>query len=297
MAQPRSHEPAADPALDQVHPDNLLAAVQGGRDEPGNDLAVASPNGAMALAGTPLAAFAGNEWDGVESGLENWEHIGFTLPRIVSDMRPGGGWYDEVADPEGKTPVQEMALIVLAAMPARAWWEGDFDGTSGAPDCRSTDMVVPDPASPKPQATTCARCPLSQWSPDGEAPACRERINALVYLPESGEIRRLTVSGTSVRHFRRYVSALQARAARLPVFAQVTEFSIEQISKDGMKWLEAHFAPGDPVDPRLAVGTLLPLQREVSAAWRSMIAADLASAEADGTAVARDGVIDVEEPF
>lgn len=275
-----------------VHPDDLLAAFA---DAPGNSLAVPAP-GELELAAGPLQAFAGgNEWAGADSGLENWEHVGMTIPRIVSDMRPGGGWTDEVT----LEKAQALEVIVLAAMPARAWWKGDFGEGSGVPECRSVDMVRPDAGSVDPQAVSCASCPNSQWGGD-EAPACKERINTLAYLPGSGEIRRLTISGTSVKHFRRYVSGLRARALPKPVFAQVTVAEVAEVDNGKMRWLEAHFSEGDPVDPKLAMGTLVPLQREVSAAWKSMIAADLASGEADGTAVARHDAIDVEdheEPF
>lgn len=299
MATPRSHEPAADPDQPKVHPDDLLAAVngqpEGEVEAPGTAVEMATPAG-LALADGPLAAFAGgNEWAGADSGLENWDHVGMTIPRIVSDMRPGGGWTDEVTTAKADM----LEVIILAAMPARAWWKGDYGEGTGVPECRSGDMVRPDPGSTEPQSATCAICPHAQWGGD-EAPACKERINTLTYLPGSGEIRRLTISGTSVKHFRRYVSGLRARALPKPVFAQVTVAEAVDVDNGKMRWLEAHFTEGDPVDPKLAMGTLVPLQREVSAAWKSMIAQDLASGEADGTAVARDGVIDVEdhdEPF
>lgn len=251
-------------------------------------VAVVEPTGA-------LQAFAENEWGDADSGLENWQHVGFSLPRIISDMRPGGGWEDEVTTQKAEA----LSVIFLAAMPARAYWAEEFGKGDKAPDCRSVDMVRPDPSSPNQQSVTCGSCPHAMWT--DEPPACKERINTLVFMPDSGELRRLTISGTSVKHFRRYVSALQARAARKPIYAQVTDVSLEQVEGDGMRWLEAHFTEGEPISPQMAAGTLMPLQREVSAAWKSMVAEDLASAEADGTAVARGDAIDVpfsdEEPF
>jgi hypothetical protein len=254
--------------------------------EPGPpaELAVPDPHGV-------LAAFVENPWQGVESGLENWEHVGFTLPRIISDMRPGGGWTDEVSGEQADA----LSVIFLAAMPARAYWAEEFGKGELVPDCRSVDMVRPDQSSPNKQADTCRVCPHAQWG--DEAPACKERINTLIYMPDSGELRRLTIGGTSVKHFRRYVSSLQARAARKPLFAQVTDVSLEQVEGNGMRWQEAHFAEGDPVSPRQAADTLLPLQREVSAAWRSLVAEDLASAESDGTAVARGDAIDADSSY
>lgn len=278
--------------------------------EPGTAVEVATTTDVAVAPTGALAAFAGNEWDGVDSGLENWQHVGFTLPRIVSDMRPGGGWTDEATNEK----VDALSVIFLAAMPARAYWKDAFGTGDAAPDCRSVDMEHADPQSPAmgldwaaakdtpPPTGTCATCPLSRW--DGEEPpACRERINSLVYYPDSGEIRRLTIGGTSVKHFRRYVSALQARARRLPLFAQVTDVTLEEVDNGKMRWLEAHFAEGEPVSPQQARGTLIPLQQEVAAAWKSLVAQDLASPDADGTAVARGGAIDAdsyahdEEPF
>lgn len=321
--------PPRDPEPPVVEPDDLLALAQQEAAatapaepdpeppavidviEPGTEVEVAPPApGLVPITSEALQAFVDAEWNGFESGLENWNHVGFSIPRIVSDMRPGGGWTDEVT---GET-AEALHAIILAAMPARAWWAHEFGKGDAAPDCRSVDMVKADPSSPALSAGweapdgvdvrptgTCSTCPLSRW--DGQdAPGCRDRINMLIYLPGTGEIRRLNVSGTSVKHLRKYVSSLQARAARKPIFAQITIMTAEKVEQDGMKWLEAHFAEGDPVTPQEAAQTIVPLQRQLVEQWRSILADDLASPEADGTAVARGDALDVqaygdEEPF
>ena len=285
--------------------------------------AVVETNTAVAITSTALRAFVDDEWAAFEDedgGLLNWQHVGFSIPRILSDMRPGGGWTDE---PTGKT-FDLLDAIVVAAMPNRALFAKKFGkGETKVPDCRSADMVYADKDAPAMQegwtppdrddedavwfskpTGTCATCPASMWRGD-DAPVCGERINMLVYLPDTGEVRRMAIGGTSTKHFRKYASSLVARAGRKPIYAQVTRMTIEKVERDGMKWLEAHFEAGEPVPPREALTTIKPLKDKLVEQWKSLLAESLASGEADGTAVANGDAIDVdsrpqyadEEPF
>lgn len=349
MTPPRQPASEPDPADDGVHPDDLLsiaaneaakneqgggeADVNAGNDEeaapadPGASLpAVRDDATPVEITSAALRAFADDEWAAFEDedgGLLNWQHVGFSIPRILSDMRPGGGWTDE---PTGKT-FDVLDAIVVAAMPNRALFTKKFGkGETKVPDCRSADMVYADKDAPAMQegwtppdrddadamfftkpTGTCATCPASQWHGD-DAPVCGERINMLVYLPDTGDVRRMAVGGTSTKHFRKYASALVARAGRKPIYAQVTRMTIEPVERDGMRWLEAHFEAGEPVPPREALTTIKPLKDKLTEQWKSLLAEALASGEAEGAAVARDvvdGAIDAdshdrypdEEPF
>ena len=147
--------------------------------------AVVETNTAVAITSTALRAFVDDEWAAFEDedgGLLNWQHVGFSIPRILSDMRPGGGWTDE---PTGKT-FDLLDAIVVAAMPNRALFAKKFGkGETKVPDCRSADMVYADKDAPAMQegwtppdrddpdglwftkpTGTCATCPASMWHGD-----------------------------------------------------------------------------------------------------------------------------------
>lgn len=67
---------------------------------------------------------------------------------------------------DGDGPRNSIEVVILKASPvlSKTWYEGAFvEGSSEAPDCFSSNGVTPDPASPKPQCTTCAVCPRNQW--------------------------------------------------------------------------------------------------------------------------------------
>lgn len=63
-------------------------------------------------------------------------------------------------------PMQFLDVVIVGVSPSisKQFYEtGYVEGSDSAPDCFSVDGVIPDPAAPKKQCTTCAACPKNQW--------------------------------------------------------------------------------------------------------------------------------------
>jgi len=57
------------------------------------------------------------------------------------------------------SPYLDIVMLRSAAHSSKAWYEGAYtEGQMGPPDCYSSNGVVPDPASAKPQSRNCAQC-------------------------------------------------------------------------------------------------------------------------------------------
>lgn len=253
---------------------------------------------AIAHPGGVLAAFQDDEWGDVEDGLVGMEHIGFSMPRLISDMRPGGGWTDETT---GEV-TDHLSFVWLTSAPGRAYWSKAFGKGESIPDCRSVDMVTPDPDSPAVQANTCAECPHSKWGShvgsDGEfdgGQACSMRINVLVYDTESNHLARVGFGSTAIKKVRSYLSSLKANVPPRPPVSVVTEVKLEQVEKDGMRWLEPVLTVGERLDRKDAT-PLLRLRDEFLSQWKTAMAADLAAPDGDDRSAATP-IPDEGKPF
>lgn len=231
-----------------------------------------------------LAAFHGQEaaeWEDVDDGLIGWEAIGYSMPRLVADFRPGGGWTDEST---GEKEIAELNVVILAMQPGRAYWKEPFGKGNLAPDCRSSDMLVPDAGSPDQQSSKCSSCPHAQFGSKGDGQACSTRINALVYDTDRQHFARTSFGVTAIKRVRGYVSGLKAYAPPRKLMGQVTHIGLESVERDGMKWNEPVLSPGEKFE-RGEIEPLRKIQTEIVAQWRSVLAEDMARPDADGTSV------------
>lgn len=67
---------------------------------------------------------------------------------------------------DGSGPKSSIQVVVVRAAPvlSKIYFEGGYkEGDNAAPDCFSTNGVVPDPAANKKQARACAGCPKNAW--------------------------------------------------------------------------------------------------------------------------------------
>lgn len=78
----------------------------------------------------------------------------------------------------------------------------------GDPICRSTDGVYPSPFAQSPQAQSCAVCPQSEWV-NNKKPPCKDTLNLLVIVKETGLPRYLNFSGMSVKVLRDALEGIQ----------------------------------------------------------------------------------------
>lgn len=240
--------------------------------------------------------------DAFDDGSQKFkEHFGLSLPRLRSDFgRNGKGWVDDLTG-DAK---DHFSGVILAYPPSRQFWIKSIDeGDPGPPDCRSFDMIAPDPGSPSVQATTCAACPHSQWSAseDGKRirPACAESINVIAHDSDDDVFVWLRFGGTAIRPFKNYVSALVAR--RLPLFAVVTDIKLETRKEGTLEWLVPIFSIGAHLTPdvvapyrevaQLAMQSFGQVVDEMAAAERNNAAGD------DPFAADNDVAHPDEEPF
>jgi hypothetical protein len=205
------------------------------------------------------------------------EHMGLSLPRLRSDFgRNGRGWIDDLTG----TVTDTLSVVLLAYPPTRAWWEKSLDeGGSGPPDCKSWDMVRPDPASPMAQSITCATCPHSKWGDNNERPGCAQSINVIAYDTGDKQFVWLRFAGTGIDPFRRYISALASR--RLPAYAVVTHITLDDEKRDKFEWKKPHFAIGDPLTPA-DVAPMRDVAKQAMEMWQT-VAEDMAGAERSDT--------------
>lgn len=199
------------------------------------------------------------------------EHIGVSLPRLRSDFgRNGKGWIDELT---GEV-YGELDIAILAYPPQRTFWLVDLDeagGKSTPPDCKSWDMVRPDPESPAPQSETCARCKWSKWESDrkgGKGKACKESAGVIAYDFEHSQFLWLRFGGTALTPFKAYISALSGR--RLPTFAVRTKVKLKDEKEGRFEWK----VPAFTITEHLTPEDVRPL-RDVAAmameAWQSVV--------------------------
>lgn len=90
----------------------------------------------------------------------------------------------------GRDPAFSIEICLLKSSPAvsKTFYEQRYvEGNTDAPDCMSTNGVIPDANSPKKQSPTCATCRNNVWgsrlTPDGKAAkACADNKRLAVVL-------------------------------------------------------------------------------------------------------------------
>jgi hypothetical protein len=221
------------------------------------------------------------------------EHFGLSIPRFRTDFgRNGQGFVDDLS---GET-FKALEVVLLAYPPSRAWWAVSIDdGGGGAPDCRSHDMIVPDPSSPLRQSDRCASCPHSKWGDNNERPSCAESVNVVAYDVGGDRFVWLRFGGTALKPFKDYISYLESR--RLVSFAVTTNVTLEERSRDALRWLVPKMGMGRNLTPD-EVRPMREIAKAAMDAWRE-VAEEMDAADPgpfDDT-VAAEGEIVEEEMF
>jgi hypothetical protein len=105
-------------------------------------------------------------------------------------MRPDG---------DGQANSIELVILKSSAAVSKIWYESGYvEGSTAAPDCFSTNGVVPDAASTKKQCTTCAACPKNAWgsriTPQGKPGKACSDSKRLAVVP-LGDIKNEVYGG------------------------------------------------------------------------------------------------------
>lgn len=147
--------------------------------------------------------------------------LGSAAPPRVS-LRQNRFW---LVDSAGNvTPINQFSLdvVIVDINPAvsKAYYDTEYDPQASehaAPACWSDNGVGPSASAQKPQASTCAMCPMNQWGSDRsrvtgkETKACTDSKKIAVIVPGGPEtLYLLQVPPASLKHLRAYAMTLSA---------------------------------------------------------------------------------------
>ena len=136
--------------------------------------------------------------------LDGMGQVPFDAVKIPS----GGGLAFELSgdDPDNPETVQTLTGVIVHHHPVNVYWERDFDGAGGLPDCSSPDGHHGFNAKTG-EVLDCASCPYNQFgSGRGNSKACKNTHR--VYLLRENESLPilLTLPPTSLRAFKDYLA-------------------------------------------------------------------------------------------
>lgn len=107
---------------------------------------------------------------------------------------------DEIAKNEDRA--MNMVFVNAAPDVSRAYYEGQYvKGEASGPICASGNGKIPDPASVRPQSSSCATCPQNiAGSGQGDSRACRftQRFAVVLENDINGNVYRLQLPSTSL---------------------------------------------------------------------------------------------------
>ena len=136
--------------------------------------------------------------------LDGMGQVPFDAVKIPS----GGGLSFELSgdDPDNPETAQTLTGVIVHHHPVNVYWEHDFDGAGGLPDCSSPDGKHGLNAKTG-EVLDCATCPYNQFgSGKGNSKACKNTHR--VYLLRENEPLPilLTLPPTSLRAFKDYLA-------------------------------------------------------------------------------------------
>lgn len=136
--------------------------------------------------------------------LDGMGQVPFDAVKIPS----GGGLSFELSgdDPDNPETAQTLTGVIVHHHPVNVYWEHDFDGAGGLPDCSSPDGKHGLNAKTG-EVLDCASCPYNQFgSGKGNSKACKNTHR--VYLLRENETLPilLTLPPTSLRAFKDYLA-------------------------------------------------------------------------------------------
>lgn len=136
-------------------------------------------------------------------------------------------------------PNNKMEVVILDFLRENQYYRGVYDPNAYAPPVcyaygNDDKTMVPHPASPEPQSSSCATCPHNQFGSAGKGKACKNILwlgmtpVAALESPDrvaDAEVAKLKLSPTNVKYFGTYGQQVAAVLKR-PAFGVVTEVSV-----------------------------------------------------------------------
>lgn len=197
-----------------------------------------------------------------------------SIPLLALNRKSDGAFIDS----DSGEMTSELDFVWLAKGTTRAWWPEPFGKGKPAPACRSADGVVPDPNSPNVQSQACASCPHSRWVGD-DAPACKQSIEAMVFLPDPlgyGRLARIRLGGMAIAPAQAYWDSFSARMPRRPPLAYISHVALEPTSTPNGTFLVPKFSRVRPLTRAEAQPLIDERDRRISE-WQSTVAEDVAT--------------------
>ena len=137
--------------------------------------------------------------------LDGLGQVPFDAVKIPS----GGGLAFEVPgdDPDNPETAQSLTGVIVHHHPVNVYWEHDFDGSGGLPDCSSPDGKRGLDTRTG-EIRDCATCPFNQFGSGGKGSAKACKNTHRVYLLRENEALPilLTLPPTSLRAFKDYLA-------------------------------------------------------------------------------------------
>ncbi len=187
------------------------------------------------------------------------------IPRVAI-LAAGAGLY-EFKDTQRTE--REFEGVILSSHGRNTMWDREYgdevpEGTPSGPACSSGDGHVGRPRqgfshrgiggaeSDGTESINCAGCPYNEWASaallgkQGRGKACTNQRSIYVVIPGAELPYELILSPTSLRAFDQYSATLINQGFPLP--AVVTKLSQNIVEKGTMKWAQAVFTMGDPLD-------------------------------------------------
>ena len=132
----------------------------------------------------------------------------------------------------------KLRIVAIKAEPGRVYWDRESDNEE--PLCRSYDGRAPDPAIEEPPSQACVEpmvskggkqilqpvCPMAMWGENRERPACDAIYNVLCISVQDDLPFWITIGGTSITSFKKFVSSIALRRRKLCEYE--SEISLEE---------------------------------------------------------------------
>lgn len=221
-------------------------------------------------------------WAGVGDGDTTGDGHTGRIPHMDFNRKVDGG----LILPTG-AKVRDADFVWLAKARSRSYWAEAYDPKNPAPpNCRSFDGRTADPQAPDVQnGGDCTTCPHAQWDGDTK-PACKEAIEAMVFLADSrseqtgkvlgGVVSRIRFHGLALSPARAYWESFTTRVPKRPPIAYLSRMTLEAQPSDYGDFLVPRFERVE----EMTRGEAQPLIDERDARikdWHADIADDVAA--------------------
>lgn len=207
-------------------------------------------------------------------GAEELIVAGASIPRIstlgkVWRLKNGGG--EEVI--QGELEVVILGMLPEGRMSKTYYASGYQDGSKDAPDCQSTDGLVPDGQIQSPKSTSCAKCPMNQFgslisAAGKQAKACKDSKHLYVKRisdinEDSAPIYMMNITWASMKSMTEFAKDIAKEGIPPAAVKCKLSFNIESSTPQIMFTMSGYLADNE-VDASLAKAEEAPWKDDIA---------------------------------